>query len=675
VKYREEFERQVVREDVWIATRDGRTRLHARIWRPADAVSDPVPALLEYLPYRKSDWTAPRDAQRHPWYAGHGYASVRVDIRGHGDSEGTPGDEYDAQELADGVDVVNWLAAQPWCTGKVGMFGISWGGFNSLQIAALAPEPLKAIVTVCSTDDRYDNDVHYTGGAVLGIDMLAWAGTMLAFAARPPDPSVVGTDRWLPMWRERLDALEPFLHTWLDHQQRDDYWKHGSVCEDYDSIGAAVLAVGGWHDPYRDAVLRLVEHLPEDRVRGLIGPWSHQYPDRGLPPGPAIGFLQETLRWWDQHLKGIDTGVMREPLLRAWVNDPVPPATSYEEMPGRWVGETNWPSPNVTWDTRRLGIGDTPGTSVLVRSPQHTGLDAGRFFPFGNASDLAPDQREEDGRSVCFDSPVLEERVEILGRPRVRLRLDSATPRAHVIARLCDVAPDGSSTLVTRGVLNLLSRHGRDKAVEWNPGTHEDVEFELNGIGYAFPPGHRVRVAVSDAYWPWVWPHGERGELRVVPGDSAVLLPVRETSGEAQAIVFEEPEQAPPLPVTYDRPADPAPERLVTHDVAKGEWTLEVDPNYGGSRTYPDGLRYEESARETYRIRSDDPLSARAVSEWRIRLRRGAGGDEWDAEIMARTELRATAAEFVMDSRVEARANGETVAKRAWHRTTPRTSG
>ncbi|WP_406447002.1 CocE/NonD family hydrolase [Streptomyces sp. NBC_01613] len=668
MKYRDRFERQVVREDVWIPTRDGRTRLHARIWRPADAGTDPVPALLEYLPYRKSDWTAPRDAQRHPWYAGHGYASVRVDIRGHGDSEGTPGDEYDAQELADGVDVVNWLAAQPWCTGKVGMFGISWGGFNSLQIAALAPEPLKAIVTVCSTDDRYDNDVHYTGGAVLGIDMPAWAGTMLAFAARPPDPASVGADRWLPMWRERLDALEPFLHTWLEHQQRDDYWKHGSVCEDYAAIDAAVLAVGGWNDPYRDTVLRLVEHLPGDRVRGIVGPWSHQYPDRGLPPGPAIGFLQETLRWWDQHLKGIDTGVMDEPLLRAWLNDPVPPAPSHEEMPGRWVSDDKWPSPKVTWDARPLGESRDP---VLVRSPQHTGLDAGRFFPFGNAADLPPDQREEDGRSVCFDSAPLTERVEILGRPRVRLRLDSTTPRAHVIARLCDVAPDGSSTLVTRGVLNLLSRQGREHAVAWAPGTYEDVEFELNGIGYAFPPGHRIRVAVSDAYWPWVWPHGERGALHVVPADSAVLLPVREAVDEP-AVLFEEPEQAVPLPVTYDAPAQPRPERLVTHDVAKGEWTLEVDPGYGGSRTYPDGLRYEESARETYVIRSDDPLSARAVSEWHIRLRRG---DDWDAEIITWTELRATAADFIMGSRVEARANGQTVAKRAWHRTTPRTSG
>ncbi|MFE2635546.1 CocE/NonD family hydrolase [Streptomyces scopuliridis] len=672
MKYRRHFDREVHVQDHYIPTRDG-TRLHARIWRPADAATAPVPALLEYLPYRKSDWTAPRDAQRHPWYAGHSYASVRVDLRGSGDSEGVMLDEYTETELADGVDVVNWLAAQPWCSGKVGMFGISWGGFNALQIAALRPEPLKAIVTVCSTDDRYDNDVHYTGGAVLGIDMLAWAGTMLAFTARPPDPAQVGADRWLPMWRERLDAIEPYLHTWLAHQERDDYWRHGSVCEDYTALDAAVLAVGGWADPYRDTVLRLVEHLDPGKVRGLIGPWSHQYPDRGLPPGPAIGFLQETLRWWDHWLKDEETGVMAEPLLRSWLNDPVPPATSYETMPGRWVGDDNWPSPSVTWDARPLG--DSGAAPVVVRSPQHTGLDAGRFFPFGNPADLPPDQREEDGRSVCFDSAPLTGRVEILGRPRVRLRLDSAAPRAHVIARVCDVAPDGSSTLVTRGVLNLMSRHGRERADAWVPGTYEDVEFELTATGYAFPPGHRVRVAVSDAYWPWVWPHGERGRLTVLPGESAVLLPVRDPAYDTgrAPIRFEEPEQAPPLPVTVDPPAGPrAAERVVRHDVATGEWTLEVDPNYGGSRTYPDGLRYEESARETYRIRGDDPLSAVAESRWTIRLRRPDG---WDAEITTRTELRATATEFVMESGLEARANGETVAKRGWHRTTPRTSG
>jgi putative CocE/NonD family hydrolase len=673
VRYRAAFDREVLVEECWIPMPDG-ARLHARIWRPRDADADPVPALLEYLPYRKGDWTAPRDAQRHPWYAGHGYASVRVDLRGSGNSEGVMLDEYAQVELDDAVAVIGWLAVRPWCTGKVGMFGISWGGFNALQVAALRPEPLKAIVTVCSTDDRYDNDVHYTGGAVLGVDMLAWAGTMLAFTARPPDPAAVG-DRWLEMWRERLDALEPFLHTWLAHQERDDYWRHGSVCEDYSAVQAAVLAVGGWADPYRDTVFRLAEHLRAP-VRGIVGPWSHQYPDRELPPGPAIGFLQETLRWWDHWLKGTDTGVLDEPLLRTWMQEPVAPRTHYAERPGRWVGEDSWPSPAVVG--RRYGF-DTELTTALtagpgpflVAGPQHTGIDAGRFFPFGNQADLPPDQREEDGRSVCVDSPALTERVEILGRPQVTLRLRCDVERATVTARLCDVGPDGSSTLVTRGVLNLVSRHGRERAMPWVPGETGTVTVELSAIGYAIAAGHRIRVALSTAYFPWVWPHGEVATLEVDPAGSVLLLPIRDPAadGDRAPITFDEPEQATPLPVVTGGGCT-RPERVVRRDVAAGEWVLEVDPCYGGSRTFPDGLTYTEDATETNRIREDDPSSALAESRWTIELRRPG----WHAEIRTSTELTATAAEFVVDSTVDARADGETVASRRWHRRIRRTS-
>lgn len=210
---------------------------------------------------------------------------MRVDIRGTGSSDGLFDDEYSEQELADGIALIEWLAAQPWSTGALGAFGISWGGFNALQLAGRAPAALKAIVTVCSTDDRYDNDVHYMGGAVLGIDMAAWGGTMFAFNSRPPRPEVVGAD-WVARWRERLEHNRPMTPVWLSHQERDDYWRHGSVCEDYSSITAAVLAVGGWADPYRDAVLRLVAEL-DAPVKGIIGPWSHQYPDRGLAPARA----------------------------------------------------------------------------------------------------------------------------------------------------------------------------------------------------------------------------------------------------------------------------------------------------------------------------------------------------------------------------------------------------
>ena len=664
-KIRTEFPYETVHEDVRIPLPDG-TRLYARIWRPV--TDEPVPALLEYLPYRLTDWTAPRDWQRHPWYAGHGYASVRVDVRGHGNSEGLPGDEYDPVELADGVAVVHWLAAQEWCTGRVGMFGISWGGFNSLQIAALAPEPLKAIVTVCSTDDRYDNDVHYMGGSVLAVDMHGWAATMLAFVCRPPDPRHVG-EEWRALWLRRLAAVEPLVHTWLSHQTRDDYWKRGSVCEDYGAIRAAVLAVGGWHDPYRDTVLRLTEHLPQDRVRGIIGPWSHQYPDRGLPPGPAIGFLQETLRWWDHHLKGVENDVMAEPMLRSWISGSHPPATVYGELPGRWVADPAWPSPNVTPVTYAF-----QGAPVVVDSPQQTGLDAGRFFPFGNDADLPPDQRDEDARSACFDFTVPPDGgpVEVLGRPRVSLSLRTTAPTGQVIARLCDVAPDGSSTLVTRGVLNLSARYGRDRAVESQVDESEDVVFELNGIGHAFPPGHRVRLAVSSAYWPWIWPQPDAAGFTLFPAGSALTLPIRSHTGDA--VEFERPEHAEPLEVVIPATLEePRPERLVVRDVAKGEWRLEVDPRYGGTRVYPDGLEFTEDARETYTIVEDDPLSAHSRSDWSIRLHRPESA--WDVTIETRSEIGCDADAFLTSNEVVCKDGGEVVFHRTWEKRIPRTAG
>lgn len=652
------------------------TRLYARIWRPV--TDEPVPALLEYLPYRLGDWTAPRDAQRHPYYAGHGYASVRVDIRGAGGSEGRVQDEYSVQETDDGVAVVQWLADQAWCSGRVGMFGISWGGFNSLQIAARAPEALRAIVTVCSTDDRYDNDVHYIGGAVLGVDMHAWAATMLAFASRPLDPAQVG-EVWRERWLDRLKHLEPYIHPWLTHQTRDDYWRRGSVCEDYAAIKAPTLAVGGWADPYRDTVLRLVEHL-EAPVRGIVGPWSHQYPDIGLPPGPAIGFLQETLRWWDHWLKDVDTGVMADPALRAWVNESVPPATSYDERPGRWVGAERWPAPEV--QPRRWGLAERLRTTepevdgqVVVCSPQHTGVDAGRYFPYGNSADLPPDQREEDGRSVCFDSGPLGEPLEILGRPRVGVRLRCDRTRGHVVARLCDVAPDRSSTLVTVGVLNLTSRNGRESSVDWDPQVSEDVSLELKCVGHRFAPGHRVRLAVSTAYWPWVWPHPEPVELRVEAPRSWCELPVREAGGDEDraAITFAEPEQAPPLPVVFGDPPADRPERRVVRDVARGEWVLEVDPRYGGTRTYPDGLVYDEDAFERYWITDGDPQSARTRSDWVVRLRRPELG--WDVEVRTRSEIRCDADAFVTEDHVVAREGEDVIFDRRWPKRIPRTAG
>ena len=329
-----------MREGVFIPLADG-TRLAARIWLPEDADADPVPAVLEYLPYRLNDGTASGDHQQMSYFAGCGYAGVRVDIRGSGESDGVLPDEYTEQEQADCLEVIAWLAEQPWCTGAVGMMGYSWSGFNALQMAALRPPALKAIMSGYASDDRYADDVHYRGGLVAPMEMVHWSTCMHGWQARPPDPEIVG-DRWRSMWLERLEQA-PWIEHWLAHQRRDAYWQQGSVRDDYARIECPVLCVAGWTDGYSDAALRLLEGLAGPR-RALIGPWGHNDPVHGVP-GPAVGILDELVRWWDRWLKGVDSGIDGDPMLVAYLQDPVQPAANLAERPGRFVGEATWPSP------------------------------------------------------------------------------------------------------------------------------------------------------------------------------------------------------------------------------------------------------------------------------------------------------------------------------------------
>ncbi|MET7441083.1 CocE/NonD family hydrolase, partial [Streptomyces sp. NPDC005568] len=374
-------------EHVVIPMSDG-VRLSARIWRPTASDREPVPAVLEYIPYRKRDLTSVRDSVHHPYIAGHGYACVRVDVRGTGESEGVLKDEYLEREQADAEEVLAWLAEQPWCDGATGMMGLSWGAFAALQVAARRPPSLRAIAIASFTDDRHHDDMHYMGGAMLS-DNLAEAGTMFAYATCPPDPAVVG-DRWRDMWRERLENTDPWVLEWLRHQRRDDYWRHASVSENYQDVRCPVLASSGWADGYSNAVTRLLGNLDVPR-KGLIGPWSHKFPHLG-EPGPAIGYLQEVVRWWDHWLKGVDNGVMDGPMLRTWMQDSVPPSTSYEERPGRWVAEPTWPSPHihpVTYPLTRHrieppgpdGAGDA-GEAMTVRSPLSVGQFAGKWASY-----------------------------------------------------------------------------------------------------------------------------------------------------------------------------------------------------------------------------------------------------------------------------------------------------
>ncbi|MGP0049425.1 MAG: CocE/NonD family hydrolase [Solirubrobacteraceae bacterium] len=638
--------------DEWIELSDG-CRLFARVIAPEDADRAPVPAVLEYLPYRLTDGTAYSDATHHPYFAAHGYASIRVDIRGTGNSDGILLDEYLPQEQLDACEVIAWIAGRPWCTGAVGMFGKSWGGFNGLQVAARRPPALKAVVSAYSTDDRYADDVHYMGGCMLGHEALSWGSYMLGINALPPDPEIVG-DRWRELWLDRLERTPFFAEEWVRHQRRDEFWQQGSICEDFDAVAAAILLVGGWADGYTNAVDRALAGLTRAGVpcRGLVGPWSHGWPEIA-DPGPRIGFLQECLRWWDRWLKGTANGAMDEPLLRAWLQDYAAPAAHHGFRPGRWVGEPEWPSPRSSRQRWFPGTGGELCTergepaSESIRGSARAGADAGAWCPYGLITDFPPDQRAEDGIALSFTSEALDEPLEILGAPVLTLELTVDRPLALVAARLCDVAPDGASLLVARGLLNLSHRGGHTDLKAMPVGEPTVVRLPLDFAGHSFAGGHRIRLSVSPTYWPFAWPSPEAVTLEVSVGDhTAVELPVRPRDlSEPPVAEFLAPEAtAPPAGHVHFRPW-----RTQTHDLATGAITLDVGASER-TRLDPDGLEFGEELNRRYEIYDGQPLSARVECRGHHFLVRGG----WRISIHVRTTMSSTAHAFLVTSEIDA---------------------
>lgn len=654
---------------VWVRGADG-TRLAARIWLPQSAEREPVPAILEYIPYRKRDLRTYEDSVTHPYLAGHGYAAVRVDLRGSGDSEGVLSDEYTPQELADGVAVIEWIARQPWCDGRIGMLGISWGGFNALQIAALQPPSLKTIITVCSTDDRYADDVHYMGGCML-LDNLSWAGVMFAYNACPPDPECVG-EAWRVAWLERLRGSGLWLEEWTRHQRRDDYWKHGSVAEEYSAIRCPVFAVGGWADGYCNAVFRLLRHLRVPR-KGLVGPWSHRYPHLGKA-GPAIGFLQESLRWWDYWLKGKPTGVMDEPMLRAWMQDSVPPAHRYRTRQGRWVVEDRWPSARIRSQRLAFVAGGmvAPGTQhaaseLDIRSPLRTGLMAGKWCSYAAGPDMPGDQREDDAGSLVFDSAPLEQALEILGAPHVELEIAVDRPLAMVAVRLGDLHPDGRVCRVSYGLLNLAHRDGHQSPQPLEPGRRYRVRISLKHIAQRFPAGHRVRLALSTSYWPLAWPPPELVRMRLYTAGSSLSLPVREPRPEdARLPDLPGPAGSPLVETTAVVPGNY--DWRIERDLETDTSTLEVNDSDGIYRIEATGTEVEMTGQERYSARNDDPLSVHGEIRRTAGFRRG----EWHAHSRMWILMRADARDFHISARLEAREHERLIFENDWCLRVPR---
>ncbi len=653
---------------IWVPLPDG-ARLAARVWRPTTTHEIATPAILEYIPYRKDDGTVARDETTHPHLADHGFTCIRVDMRGSGSSDGVLLDEYSDQEMADGESVIRWIADQPWCNGKVGMIGISWGGITGLQMAARRADGLEAVIALGATDSRYYDDGGYYVGCMVG-ETVGWASIMLSYNTRPPDPQH-RPDDWRELWVERLRDAPLLLGLWLDHQREDDYWMRGTVASDHSRIRIPVLAVSGHADCWPNAVPRLVANL-NGVVHGIQGQWSHRYPQMAIP-GPTVDFLPEVVTWFDHWLRDASTGDLSLPALRFFVQESVRPSTFHAERPGRWIAFEEWPSPLVTPRTFHLCRGelalhaDPVAAPRVVSSPQTVGLDGGEYMPwfsFGIGPELPADQTGEDLGSCCFDTAPLDDPLTIVGESVLELDLASSRPQALVAARLCDVAPDGTSTLITRGVVNLSQRESKTHPEPVVPGESVSVTISLNHVGYELPPGHRLRLGVSSSYWPIAWPAPRPVELTLL-SSSRLHVP---TVGDLTPMTSPRPAPEQPSSEAYEPVAPHHERRRREVDDVTGTHSLIIETDNGSTRFHATGTEVASTSVQRYDIHPDDPLSAKAYYSWTWSARR----DDWHVATTAETTMTCTADTFDVEAEITASEDGVRFFDRSWSQRHPR---
>ena len=673
--------------DVRITARDG-IELSANIWRPQTA--DPVPAILEIIPYGKDNWRRAADMTRGAWFAARGFALCRVDVRGTGSSYGVALDEYTADETRDGFDAVEWLATQSWCDGNVGMWGISYGGFTAIQVAALRPPHLQAIVPVMATDDRYLDDVHFRGGCVTVSELSQYAVSQVAMNAMPPDAAFRGAS-WRSDWLARLEATPPWLFAWLRHQTDGPYWRQGSLAPDYDAITAAIFNIGGWHDSYVDPAFRMQARCPAPS-HTLVGPWHHSWP-HGAAPGPNLDELHEIARFFDRHLRGATNGWDEEPPVVWFEREYAPPEAFPTSLPGRWRAATAYPHPSTALRSFDFGEGTLggdadpiagPGVDRFVHRPT-TGTRGALSWGAGSSPNgLARDLRRDEDAGPTYTSEVLDSALEILGVPEVVVHLEVNAPVATLSVRLSDVAPDGSVALVSAGVLNLTHRRSHATPEALRAGVVEEIRVPLRTAGYRWLPGHRIRVALASSLWPVLWPSPFPAKFRVHRGPatpSHLELPVVPPAGgpgDAAVPAFRTELPALDWPIADaldgDGPArSDLPAWRIEEDVIAGSVTVHVHD--GGEAIVPDGRRLY--AAETLRMKAWDADAGRAELEAHVVYRWQEREPDRDGaltriEIRADSRQASTATDFDLAVRLEVDVDGTRFFERAWHEVIPR---
>jgi putative CocE/NonD family hydrolase len=666
--------------DVRIPVRDG-LELSANLWlpiAPAAARSGDealrVPAILEMIPYRKDDWRWASDEARGQWLAARGYAFCRLDIRGTGSSPGIALGEYTVDETNDGFDAVEWLAAQPWSNGNVGMWGISWGGFSAIQVAMLRPPHLRAIVPVYASDDRYTDDVHYVGGCATASELSQYAVSMVGSNALPARPEYRG-DAWEAEWRERLERTPIWLFEWLRQQHDGPFWRQGSLAPHWPALTVPMLLIAGWMDGYVDSAVRMLERCVNAPRRALIGNWVHALPDDAYP-GPAIDWLHELVRFFDHWLKGIDNGTMDEPALTFFQREYARPEAFPAAWPGHWRSEPGLPLAGAAERTLGLAPGGKlddgirgghaagGGTERLAHRPTigtRSSLSWGAGWP---PNGLARDLRPDDALIPTWTSEPLEAPLHLFGRPVAILSVSSTMPVATLVVRLSDVAPDGTVAQVTAGVLNLTHRHGHARPEPLVVGKREEVSIALRVTGYRYGPGHRIRLSVASAYWPVIWPSPHAGELTIHLDGSRLVLPdIPAADGLSSPAFRTDPAGLPDVGGTDTE--DP-PIWRITEDVIGGSVTVTT----GGGETslLPDGTRVVASEVLEMTASDGDPAHARMRTEVVYRLDQ----DGRAIAVLANGLMTSTETTFELAVELDVSLDGRPFHRRQWAESIPR---
>jgi uncharacterized protein len=483
-----------VRHDVRVPMPDG-IDLLGNLYVPIGEGSPTVaPGILTMIPYHKDGrgGLGMLDGY-HRHFASRGYVVLHLDLRGTGSSEGEIMRTLDGRERLDGHHVVEWMAEQEWCTGSIGVWGISYGGITSMAIAETIPPHLRAIVPIHAPSDNYESMIEHQGSRLMFWPDPHWGGGMAASNLMPPLRSSDG-DAWLRIWQERLEA-DPWLLDWYGETADPDHWIRQRV--DISRITVPSLVICGWQDAYPDSVSEFWDRLGGPK-RLLFGPWKHVMPESSVrEPVDTLALID---RWWDRWLREEKNGVDEEP-----------PVTIFVQGAEVWRQEESWPPARAEEQTFYLGaegsLSEEPGKAGWqeYQFDARAGLCAVPYDACTGPVLYPEDQSFDDYLSSTFTAEPVEEPFELTGSPSVRLVFSVEEPLEDInlVAKLCDVDSTGRSFLITfehiSGRLAQVdeSAEGRSTYV---------AEFALRPTSYVIRAGHRLRLSVSGSNFPYLWP-------------------------------------------------------------------------------------------------------------------------------------------------------------------------